>query len=690
MTRPSRVSAVQAMRGAVVACVLGVLAFAWPPVTVSSQAANAYGLTIPAAHPRLWWTPARLQQARTWHQTHPYVPPSGDPLGQAYRCVVTGEPGYCQAAVTYAMNQLCSNAACNSPDPEVGVAADDARWEGENVILVLDWCYAYFTPAQRQVLIDRWNTYFHNIRQHTWGGPTQHQSNYNWGYMRNEILWGVATWGENPQADANLQYGLVTRWEQNSLGHFLGSGRGGVMQEGSAYGSALGYYSVVPFGAAGQLGRDVYRETNFFREAVFALVYATLPAPTYNRGNGGTFSEMFPFADDERFADGGMPARINYGTFMQAMADTFRDVPVGAYARQWLAEVDPVIAPHVEAVDRGGITAPYTSLPLDYFAPGPRFLYSRNAWGPQATVLALQLGVTDDEGHQHNDVGSWQMWRGGRWVSRETTGYAQDIIGVGGATVDVGTASGHNSLFVNGKGPAAGYRVGQTAMKRLESRGAYAYAAVDLTPAYRATHPVLDNPAVVRVEREYLFVRSLETLLVFDRVESTSGSQPKLFLAHFETVPAVDAASRTVTAINGPQAMRMTTLVPAAPTYRPVVNEGGPVGQFRVEVETSGSAQSYFLHALQARGAADANVAASVVDTGAAFAVTLTHPTRGTVQVSLLKGGTTGGGSITIGGVTSTLTSTVQAISVTDQGVTWGGAASAAPPAAPSGVRVTP
>lgn len=135
----------------------------------------------------------------------------------------------------------------------------------------------------------------------------------------------------------------------------------------------------------------------------------------------------------------------------------------------------------------------------------------------------------------------------------------------------------------------------------LESRGAYAYAAVDLTPAYRATrHPVLDNPAVVRVEREHLFVRSLETLLVFDRVESTSGSQPKLFLAQLR-----DRARRGRCIAHGhghqrPQAMRMTTLVPAAPTYRPVVNEGGPVGQFRVEVETSGSAQSNFLHALQA------------------------------------------------------------------------------------------
>lgn len=681
-----------ARTSAIAACV----AAAWSiaplvtPVPVSAQSASAYGLTIPAAHPRLWWTPARIQQAQAWHQTHPYTPPSGDPLGQAYRCVVTGEPAYCQAAVIYAMNQLCGNAACNSPDPNFGVAADDARWEGENVILVLDWCYAYFTPAQRQTLIDRWNTYFHNIRQHTWGGPTQHQSNYNWGYMRNEILWGIATWGENPQADENLQYGLVTRWQNNSVGHFLGSGRGGVMQEGSAYGSALGYYSVVPFGAAGLLGRDVYRETNFFREAVFALVYSTLPGLTYNRANGGSFPEMFPFADDERFVDGGMLTRINYGTFMQAMADTFRDVAVGAHARQWLADVNPTIAPHVAAVDRGGPAAAPTSLPLDYFASGPRFLFARNQWGSAATVLSLQLGATDDDGHQHNDVGSWQLWRGGRWVSRETTGYAQDIIGVGGAAMDVGTASGHNSLFVNGMGPAAGYRVGQTVMKRLESRPGYTYAAVDLTPVYRATHPVLDNPAVVHVEREYLFVRSLETLLVFDRVESTSGSQPKLFLAHFETVPTVDAASRTVTAVNGPQALRMATLVPAAPTFRPVVNEGGQVGQFRVEVETSGTPLSYFLHALQARGAADANVTATAVDTGTGYSVTLTHPTRGTVQVVLQKGGTSSGGSITIGGSTTALTTAVQAISVTDTGVVWGGAAPTTLPAAPTGLRVTP
>ena len=55
------------------------------------------------------------------------------------------------------MNTLCTNAACTNPDPSIGVAADHLRWYGEDVILIYDWLYDYFTPTQRQTLIDRWN-----------------------------------------------------------------------------------------------------------------------------------------------------------------------------------------------------------------------------------------------------------------------------------------------------------------------------------------------------------------------------------------------------------------------------------------------------------------------------------------------------------------------------------------------------
>lgn len=645
-------------------------------VQVSGQT-SAYGLTIPSAHPRLWWNAERRARAATWLQTHAFTPST--PLEQAFRCVVTGEASYCQAAVTYAMNQMCNNAACTSPDPNVGVASDDARWEGENVILVFDWCYNYFTAAQRTTLINRWNTYFHNIRQHTWGGPTQHQSNYNWGYMRNEIEWGIATWGENAQADVNLQHGLVTRWQSNSVPHFQAEGRGGVMQEGSAYGSAIGQYSVVPFTSAALLGRDVMRETNFFREAVMYMVYSTLPAPTYNKNNGGSFYEMFPFADDERFFDGGMPARTNYGSFMQHMADYWRDVPIGAYARQWLNTVNPVRDRHIAAVDRGGSAASFASLPLDFYASGPRWLFSRDKWGSSATALLLQLGVTEDEGHQHNDVGSWQLWRNGRWLSRESTGYAQNIVGYGGGLVDTNNAVAHNSLLVGSVGPRSN---GQSTVRRLESRPAYSYINVDLTPVYGGS-------SASRVEREFVFLRPIETLVVFDRIETNATTSSKTFLAHFETNPTVDTANRVVTAVNGSQALRVTTLVPANPTYR-VVNEGGQVGQYRLEVEAPGGTQSYFLNVLQAKGATDANITSSVVDTGTTYVLTITHPSLGTSSITLQKGRSSTGGTITIAGATTALASTVQAMSVSDAGVTWGGTASSQLPGAPGNLRIVP
>jgi hypothetical protein len=366
-----------------------------------------------------------------------------------------------------------------------------------------------------------------------------------------------------------------------------------------------------------------------------------------------------------------MPARINYGTFMTTMADYWRETPVGAYARNWLNFVKPVTPAHVAAVDRGGAAAPYDALPLDYYAPGPQFAYVRNQWGPNATVLSLQLGVTTDEGHQHTDVGSWQLWRKGWWLSRETTGYSQDITGVGGAAVDAGTASAHNVLFVNGQGPAAGRRVGQAIVKRLESQPAYFYANADLTPAYRSTHPVLDNAAVVHVEREYIFIRPFETVVTFDRLESVSSSQPKLFITHFESAPTVDEERRQIVYAQGGQTLRMTTVLPAGVRYRPIVNEGGRIGQHRVELEASGEPQTYFLNVIQAGDDREAAVSAAVTDSGAEFELRVTHPTRGTVLLTFQKGVSSSGGTITIGGVRTALASTVQKLTVTDQGVTW-------------------
>lgn len=44
--------------------------------------------------------------------------------------------------------------------------------------------------------------------------------------------------------------------------------------------------------------------------------------------------------------------------------------------------------------------------------------------------------------------------------------------------------------------------------------------------------------------------------------------------------------------------MIWTTLLPQNPSYH-VFHEGGSIGQYRIELNTSGSAESYFLSVLQ-------------------------------------------------------------------------------------------
>jgi hypothetical protein len=240
-----------------------------------------------------------------------------------------------------------------------------------------------------------------------------------------------------------------------------------------------------------------------------------------------------------------------------------------------------------------------------------------------------------------------------------------------------------------------GNNQGQTKVLRLDSQPGYVFADVDLTPQYlwSSDDASWNSGAVVHVEREFLYLRGLETTLIFDRLTTgnvTSGSDAGLpaanevntFVMHFETNPSLEDASH-LTATNGTQALRLTTLVPAAPTRR-VINEqscGGcsPVGQYRVELDTSGASQRYFLNVLQGRDANAENITATVVDsapsspTTGTFTVTLQPSVGAATTVVFNKGQTSSGGTVNLAG-TSTLALRVgvQSIGYTDGGPVWG------------------
>jgi hypothetical protein len=639
---------------------------------VAANAVQTHGLHVPPTHPRLWFDGPRLARARAHYAANPFAPSSGAEevlaLQRAARGLLNaGDPAdqrvQCRAALDWAMARTAAMAASIA---DTASQRDAARWNGEAIIASFDWCHPHLTPAEEAAFVADTNAWVRFWPEQPYGGVPMYQNNYYWGFVRNQIMWAIASYEDNTAvAEALLDDALVARLENNfhPLAAHPQIGRGGVVQEGTQYGPYLVGYSVIPFATASLLGRDLREESNFWKEAVYGFVYSTTLQPT-----AGAY-RMFPHSDIGSEANYRVTADV--GNYMTDAAMRWSGLGVGRHARQWLGVTGASRGRHVEAVDPGGAALPFSGLPLDYYAPGIRWLYGRSSWEPGATAFFLQMGDRptgiDFIGHGHVDWGSWQLWRGGQFVSRETAAYFSNashrVAGwAGGTAVDSGQAVAHNALLVDGQGAATSDHLrvmeGAAAVTRLESRPGWAFAAVDLGTTLR-------NPAWVAWVREYVFVRDLETLVVLDRVESATPGATKTFLAHCETAPAIGAGTATCTV--GAQSLAMTTLSPAGAAYRTVA-EGGTMGQQRIEVDTTpGTARSHVLTVLQAKDAAAPRRVPTLVEDATSYTVTLAPGTT----LTFLKGITSSGGSITHGGQTTPLRADAQLMDVTDDGPVW-------------------
>jgi hypothetical protein len=634
---------------------------------------DVHGMTIPEGHPRLWYDASSLAAARTWADANPFNA-SGAAFHDQYRerateCLLEEDSTVCNTAVDWALAVEL---------PESGVSCDECRWWGEAAILTFDWAYDYFTPEERATFISNWNGWLSHWHDQAWGGNhfngfngvPKYGNNYYWGYLRNDILWCIATAGENPGFEDYCEEALEVRWE----GEFLPATQsldpeygishvGGALPEGDQYGIYLATYANIPFYTAGVLGRDLYGESNFFIEALFGIIYGRTPAAT-TRSGATTGHDMFPYNDSQEWRFGGRARADSYVDFLDTMLTRYPATNMGRWIRQWLDDVaSEVHSPHLSSTLPSVTALSFSSLPLDYFQPGIGNFYGRSDWATDATSFLWMLGQHGVDpgteaatvGHRHDEIGSFQIWRNGRWLTRLDSSYTENIAGFAGSgSVDAGGLLGANTLVIGGTNIR--YNEGDWAVLRTDSDPDFAYAATEFTDVYAG--------AASSVIREYVFVRSIETTVILDRV-LTAGSTVKTWLAHFDNNPTLEDANN-VSHVAGTQELRLTTLVPSSPTRR-VVTEGGDIGQYRLEIDSPSGTQTYFLVVLQAKASADADLAPSVNDTGSAYEVTL----NGSISVTFQKGSTSSGGSITISGDTTNFRSDVEAITVTTAGPVW-------------------
>ena len=327
---------------------------------------------------------------------------------------------------------------------------------------------------------------------------------------------------------------------------------------------------------------------------------------------------------------------------------------------------------------REGRRGSFSDLPLDYYASGPSYLYSRNSWGSDATAIFFSLGQGTGNGHWHKDAGSFQVERGDKQLAPEHTGYGDTWAD---GTANDATAS-HNGITYNGVGLANAYQDGP--------RGSSPCRVPTLMSMPRLTcpTPIEPTPRTIRTGMTIRMkaIRSGNSsssspwrrCSSMDRLESTSASVTKSFLLHTPQNPTIVDGNH-VTMVNGDQELWLTTLN-SGYSYN-VVHEGNNGGDacdmYRLQDSTSGSLDDVMLHAIQVGPANGSAVNVSIASQDAnTWTITFTSPTSGTAKLVLNKGTFSLGGSFGYAASgtpqVTPLTDTVQSLTVTEDGPVWG------------------
>lgn len=692
----------------------------------SATATNTIaGLNIPTGHPRLFWNAGRVATAQAWVKSTNYAgltttsPRSVDDYDMAFSCFIMNISGAC--------TQVISDALALTPSGANGAGAgdDNMRRNGEWVMLVRDWLAPgcgkgqCLSSSQASTIDANWNTWQSNQDNpiQTWGNVGMPASNYFAGQFRNDFDFGIASYMDNPNAAANLNYGAVNRW--NDLLNFVsptGTGKNGAkgyalhnQEGGGEYGRySLNYYALA-LASSAVLGRDMWTETTAFKSGVFQTIYNTMPTTTAGRA----MTDMFTWGDDEVWGSGAGCGYIShngpdghggcgassqtYGDFMQAAANEFPGTAVGKLARQWISTVNPAIGPIFLSVNPGGSSQAYSTMPLDYYASGAQFMYSRSDWTTNGTSMLWQMGITHGTnmgttqswggGHNHNDAGNFQIFRKGVNIVRETMGYVESVAGYNSVgTADTVTGLAHNVPLIGGQGGSnivGGCTDGPGIVKRLETQTNYTFAVTDISLAYKnvvcdSGNPGRANPYVAAVVREYYYFRGINVLVILDRMQSDSPTRSTTFISHCETNPTV--VSATIACIDGTQEALYTALVPAAPAIKIVAENANGANaanwQYRIESNNSnpGNVVSYNVYTIQLGDSSGFSpLTPGVVDSSPG------NPSTGIFTITLdandslviNKGITSSGGTITAAGSTKALATAVQGMTVTDSGPVW-------------------
>lgn len=615
---------------------------------------SAAELAYPLQHPRIYLGPHRARLASALTQGTPAATRFRAKVDQwlaganiwgfeawngALLSQLTGNAAYCTKAVSVIQAQVAAAETAIAAKQRPVVAHDSYLHVGEligDLALVYDWCHPQVSPAQRTRWIAYANQAVWNVWNHTaakwgttsfpWSGWSVNNpsNNYYYSFLRATMLLGLATKGENSQADA----WLVKFRDEKVLGQlvptFAADLVGGGSREGTGYGLAMRrLYELYQIWKA-TTGEDLSTQTGHTRASLLAFMHQTVP----------TLDRVAPTGDHARDATA---SYFDYHRdYLQQLMAIFPTSSLAQRAKTLLAgsSVPAMTSAFMFAYDFLNDHGAMPELPLGglntaYHGKGIGELYARSGWDKGATWVNLIAGPYT-ESHAHQDQGSIMIYKGG-WLAYDAN--VQSRSGLSQKTAS-------HSLVRIDRGGTPVKQIASTTSKlaALKQGPGYVYASADLTPAYKG------NTAVQKVHRELVYLAP-DVVVVFDRVQTASDTTQTWQLAS-PVAPSISGP--TATFANAGHTLRVTRIAPSSAAMSVYDYRADPdlKGGYRLDEVLPGGDRRY-LHVLAVDGAV------SSASASGATGVTLNLAGGGTATVSFAAD--TVGATLTRNGTTTTL-----------------------------------
>jgi hypothetical protein len=494
---------------------------------------------------------------------------------------LTGKETYADHAVKITDAFVASEEVRIAANQRASVAGDSYLEVGQiigSLALVYDWCHDRMTPEQRARWIAYANQAVWNVWNHTqarWGNAAfpwtgwsvdNPSNNYYYSFLRATMLLGLATHGENPQAQAWVDRFRTVKLENELFPTFTRDLTGGGSREGTGYGTAMKNLFELYDWWERSTGERIASRTPHTLASVAHMMHSIVP----------TLDRLAPTGDHSRDATA---ALFDYHRqYLQILVALFPEERLASTAKSLLAASS---VPRMQngfmvysdfLYENAGIAGkPLADLATTYWGSGTGQLSMRGAWDRSAAYANFICGPYT-ESHAHRDQGSFVLYKGA-WLA-----YDANIDSRSGIEQE---ESLHNLVRVtqNGSPVTQVPNAPPCRMLALGDDARMTYALADVTPIYKG------KPSVAKFEREFLFLKP-DAFVVFDRVDTGGAGATRVWTLNVPSEPSIEGSRLTLK--RDGHRMDVFRIAPTGLSY--------VVSGHRVDVADAAGSGSRFLH----------------------------------------------------------------------------------------------